>query len=88
MMVEFRTLKTVLEVPRLRSELKSVDFKGKNFEEFLKIMDGLATDVAGQLQEAGLSLGQGLSNLIDESPIVDFEHVAASVDSPGRNIGS
>ena len=32
---ELTTLKTVLEVPRLRVEIKKLDFSGKNFEDFL-----------------------------------------------------
>ena len=45
MMEEYKTLKTVLEVPRLRVELRKHDFKGKNFEEFMTIMDGLARSI-------------------------------------------
>ena len=40
-MVELKTLKTILMVPRLRSELKNFEIKGANFDTFLKQLDEL-----------------------------------------------
>ena len=45
MMIELKSLKTVLHVPRLRAELKNYDFKENNFTNFLKNLDELTYDV-------------------------------------------
>lgn len=41
MMEELKTLKRVLEVPRLRAELKNYNMKGLDFQGFLKNVDEL-----------------------------------------------
>lgn len=38
---ELKTLKTVLAVPRLRSELKNYEIKGANFDTFLEHLNDL-----------------------------------------------
>lgn len=60
-MKEYKTLKTVLEVPRLRAELRKFDFRGKSFEEFITIMDELAVSIGEQLVSNGLRPPQSLT---------------------------
>ena len=49
MMAELKTLKRVMEVPRLRAELKNYDMKGRDFQSFLKNVDELQYQVKAQL---------------------------------------
>lgn len=49
MMAELKTLKQVMEVPRLRAELKNYDMKGLDFQSFLKNVDELQYQVKAQL---------------------------------------
>tara|TARA_B110000285_G_C14598850_1_gene369687 strand:- start:139 stop:372 length:234 start_codon:yes stop_codon:yes gene_type:complete len=44
---ELKTVKTVLEVPRLRAEFGKQDPKGANYKEMLGKIDALTFDVRG-----------------------------------------
>lgn len=71
-MKEYTTLKTVLEVPRLRVELRQHSFRGKNFDEFLRIMEDLTKSIEDQLVDSGMKPKTDLNALIrrsaDDSP--------------------
>jgi hypothetical protein len=46
---ELKTVKTVLQVPRLRADLRNYDLKGLNYQGLLGKIDELTYDVKGQM---------------------------------------
>ena len=56
MQSELRMTKTLLEVPKLRENLKNHDFKDLDFKGFLTEVNKLAHDVKGQLIKEGCLL--------------------------------
>lgn len=53
---ELKTVKTVLQVPRLRAEFGKQDPKGANYKEMLEKIDELTYDVRGQMIKANALL--------------------------------
>lgn len=81
----------MLEVPRLRVELRKQDFKGKSYEEFITIMDEMAVSIGEQMVSHGLRPSRELTELMRASAEHNGEPMSFSPSrsrSIDRNIQS